>query len=214
MYGYIFFDLDGTLTDPGEGITNSVSYALERFGIEVPEKPELYKFIGPPLKDSFAKYYDMNTDECTLAVKYYREYYADKGIFENALYEGVEKMLSSIQESGRKIILATSKPDIYAERILDHFGILKYFDFAAGADLAETRVAKADVIAHALSSCRLHDKKNEILMVGDREHDVIGAAAHGIVTLGVTYGYGSKDELVSSGAKYLAESPLQILDFI
>jgi phosphoglycolate phosphatase len=214
MYGYIFFDLDGTLTDPGEGITNSVAHALTRFGIDVPERAELYKFIGPPLKDSFAKYYGMSPEESTTALKYYREYYADKGIFENAVYDGVETMLSDIKKSGRKIIMATSKPDVYAEKILEHFGLMKYFDFVAGADMAETRVAKADVIAHALDSCGLRGKTGEILMVGDREHDVLGAAAHGIDALGVTFGYGSADELMSAGAKYLANTPLEILNFI
>lgn len=214
MYSYIFFDLDGTLTDPGEGITNSVIYSLSRFGIEAPERDKLYKFIGPPLKDSFAKYYGMSPKECDAALKYYREYYADKGIFENVLYNGIADMLSAIRESGRKIILATSKPDVYAEKILEHFDLLKYFDFVAGADLAETRVTKADVIAHALDSCALREKTNEILMVGDREHDVLGAAAHGIDTLGVTFGYGSEDELISSGARYLANCPSEILNFI
>ena len=137
MYKYIFFDLDGTLTDPGEGITNSVAYALTRFGIEVPERSELYKFIGPPLKESFAKYYGMSPEESTLALKYYREYYADKGIFENAVYDGVVETLSAIRESGRRVIMATSKPDVYAERILEHFGLLEYFDFVAGADMAD-----------------------------------------------------------------------------
>ena len=214
MYKYIFFDLDGTLTDPGEGITNSVAHALTRFGIEVPERAELYKFIGPPLKDSFAKYYGMSPSECVKALKYYREYYADKGIFENAVYNGIVETLETIRKSGRKIIMATSKPDVYAERILEHFDLIKYFDFVAGADMAETRVAKADVIAHALDSCGLRDNTSEILMVGDREHDVLGAAAHGIDALGVTFGYGSADELLSAGAKYIASTPLEILNFI
>ena len=214
MYKYIFFDLDGTLTDPGEGITNSVAHALTRFGIEVHERSELYKFIGPPLKESFAKYYGMSPEESTAALKYYREYYADKGIFENAVYDGVVETLSAIRESGRRVIMATSKPDVYAERILEHFGLLEHFDFVAGADMAETRVAKADVIAHALDSLGLRGKTDEILMVGDREHDILGAAAHGIDALGVTFGYGSADELLSAGAKYLANTPLEILKFI
>lgn len=214
MYNYIFFDLDGTLTDPGEGITNSVAHALMRFGIEVTERAELYKFIGPPLKESFSKYYGMSPEESTAALKYYREYYVDRGIFENAVYDRVEEMLSAIRESGRHIVMATSKPDVYAERILEHFGLIKYFDFVAGADMAETRVAKADVIAHALDSCGLREKTGEILMIGDREHDILGAAAHGIDALGVTFGYGSADELLTAGAKYLASTPLEILNFI
>ena len=214
MYNYIFFDLDGTLTDPGEGITNSVAHALRRFGIEPPPRQELYSFIGPPLKDSFAKYYGMNEDECTLAVKYYREYYADRGIFENELYEGVPALLSSIRERGKSIVLATSKPDVFAEKILEHFGLIKYFDFVAGAAMDETRTKKDEVIAYALEKCRLAGKQNEILMVGDRKHDVLGAAAHGIDALGVTFGYGSRDELTAASAKYLADTPDEILKFI
>lgn len=214
MYDHIFFDLDGTLTDPGEGITNSVAHALTRFGITPPAREELYSFIGPPLKDSFAKYYGMNEEECTLAVKYYREYYADKGIFENSLYKGIPELLQFIRERGKRIILATSKPDIFAEKILIHFGIMEYFDFVAGAAMDETRTKKDEVIAYALQKCYLSDKTDKILMVGDRKHDVLGAAAHGIDALGVTFGYGSQDELSSAGAKYIAHSPAEILEFI
>ena len=214
MYEYIFFDLDGTLTDPGEGITNSVSYALKRFGIEPPERKALYPFIGPPLKDSFAKYYGMSEDDCTLAVKYYREYYADKGIFENSLYEGIHGLLSELQERGKHIILATSKPDVFAEKILVHFGLIEFFDFVAGASMNETRTKKDEVIAHALEKCDLAHKTKQILMVGDRKHDIIGAAVHGIDGLGVTFGYGSQDELTKAGAKYIAHTPQEILKFI
>ena len=213
MYKYIFFDLDGTLTDPGEGITNSVAYALDKFGIDVPPREELYKFIGPPLKDSFAEYYGMSADECNQALKYYREYYADRGIFENSVYGGIEELLSEIKNRGRKIILATSKPDVFAGKILEHFGLVEYFDFVAGADMAETRVKKDEVIAYALEKCDLRDKTDEILMVGDRKHDVLGAAAFGIDALGVTYGYGSERELIEAGASYLASAPDEILNF-
>lgn len=214
MYSYIFFDLDGTLTDPGEGITNSVAHALTGFGIDVPERQELYKFIGPPLKDSFARYYGMSEDECTLAVRYYREYYADKGIFENGVYDGVPEMLSAIRGKGKRIVLATSKPDLFAEKILEHFGLIKYFDFVAGAAMDETRTKKDEVIAYAIDNLGLRGKTGEILMVGDREHDILGAAAHGIDALGVTFGYGSEEELLSAGAKYLAGKPCEILEFI
>ena len=214
MYDYILFDLDGTLTDPGEGITNSVAYALKKFGIEPPEREDLYPFIGPPLKDSFARFYGMSDAESDLAVKYYREYYAEKGMLENALYNGIPQLLEELRRRGKHVILATSKPDVYAEKILIHFGLIKHFDFVAGALLDGSRVNKDDVIAHALKSCSLFSKTDRILMVGDRKHDVLGAAAHGIDTLGVTFGYGSKDELVNSGAKYIAGTPEEILNFI
>ena len=214
MYEYIFFDLDGTLTDPGEGITNSVAHALRRFGIEPPPREELYAFIGPPLKDSFAKYYGMNGDDCTLAVKYYREYYADKGIFENSLYEGIPSLLSDIRDRGKRMVLATSKPDIFAEKILIHFGIDGYFDFVAGAAMDETRTKKDEVIAYAIEKYGLSGKNDRILMVGDRMHDVLGAAKHGIDTVGVTFGYGSEEELLAAGARFIADTPADILKFI
>ena len=214
MYDYIFFDLDGTLTDPGEGITNSVAYALKKFGIEPPEREALYPFIGPPLGDSFARFYGMSESECELAVKYYREYYSASGMLENALYEGIPELLEALRARGKKIVLATSKPEVFAEKILVHFGLIKYFDFISGALLDGSRIKKDDVIAHALKSCKLSDKTDLILMVGDRMHDVIGASAHGIDALGVTFGYGSEEELVNSGAKYIAHSPADILQFI
>ena len=214
MYDYIFFDLDGTLTDPGVGITNSVAYALKKFGIEPPEREALYPFIGPPLKDSFARFYGMNADECTLAVKYYREYYSDKGIFENALYGSIPELLEALRTRGKRLVLATSKPDVFAEKILVHFGLREHFDFVAGASMDETRTKKDEVIAHALGSCDLFDKTDRILMVGDRKHDILGAAVHGIDALGVTFGYGSKEELTAAGAKFIAHSPAEILQFI
>lgn len=214
MYKYIFFDLDGTLTDPGEGITNSVAHALTRFGITPPPREELYKFIGPPLKDSFARYYGMSDGECTLAVKYYREYYADKGIFENKVYDGIEELLAEIQKMGKKIVLATSKPDLFAEKILEHFGLIKYFDFVAGAAMDETRTKKDEVIAYALDRLGMRGEEKDVLMVGDHKHDVLGAAVHGIDSLGVTYGYGSDRELIEAGASYLASAPDEILNFI
>jgi len=211
MYEYIFFDLDGTLTDPGIGITNSVSHALRRSGIEPPERSELYKFIGPPLRQSFVVCYGMSEEESIKAVEYYREYYKDKGIFENRVYSGVYEMLDKLTAEGKKIVLATSKPTLYAHQILEHFGLLKYFCFEAGANMDDSRTNKADVIAYALDECGIWDKTDRIIMVGDREHDIIGAKAHGVSAVGVTYGYGSEDELSSAGALALAASPSDVL---
>ena len=213
MYDTVLFDLDGTLTDPGEGITNSVSYALRKYGIEVTDRRELYKFIGPPLVDSFMKYYDFSQEEALKAVEYYREYFRDKGIFENRVYEGVEDMLRQLHTMGKRLVLATSKPEEFALRILQHFDLKKYFSVVAGASMDSSRSKKGDVIAYALSMCDSIDK-NIAIMVGDREHDIIGAKENGLRSIGVLYGYGSEDELKNSGADYIAKTPSDIIDLI
>lgn len=209
MYKYIFFDLDGTLTDPGEGITNSVMHALAKWDIHVSDRRELYQFIGPPLLDSFARYYGFSEEECQRALVYYREYYAEKGIFENRLYDGIDDMLKHIIAAGKKVVLATSKPEEYAIKILKHFGIDEYFDRFAGSDMEEKRSRKSDVIGYALELCG-HPETGEVLMVGDREHDVIGAKECGIDCAGVLYGYGSEDELRRAGAKFIVEDISQL----
>ncbi len=213
MYSVILFDLDGTLTDPAEGITNSVSHALRRFGITPPERGELLKFIGPPLKDSFMKYYGFTEEEAHLAIEYYREHFRPVGIFENEVYEGVREMLEAVKSSGKRLLLATSKPEEFARRILVHFGLDGYFDFAAGATMDTSRVAKADVIRYALDTVGITDVRS-CLMVGDRSHDIVGAAENGLDSVGVLYGYGDRDELESAGATYIAETVADILKFI
>lgn len=213
MYQVILFDLDGTLTDPGEGITNSVVYALKKYGISVSDRKELYRFIGPPLHESFEEYYGFSEEKAMQAVEYYREYFSKTGIYENQVYEGIEEMLKSLKKAGKKIILATSKPEQFAKRILDYFHLSEYFDFAAGANMDGTRTKKADVIEYALKFCQL-EEQSTVVMVGDREHDVLGAAKFGIDTIGVLYGYGSKEELAEAGAVYLAESPKDILRIV
>lgn len=213
MYNWILFDLDGTLTDPGEGITNSVAYALKKYGIEVSDKSELYKFIGPPLRDSFMKYYGFSEDDALKAIEYYREYFRDTGIFENKVYEGVEDMLKSLCDMGRKIVLATSKPEEFAVRILEHFELSKYFAVVAGASMDSSRSKKGDVIAYALSMCGDIDKSTAI-MIGDREHDIIGAKENGLKSIGVLYGYGSEDELKNCGADYIVATTKDILSLI
>ena len=213
MYKTVLFDLDGTLTDPGEGITNSVAYALKKWGIEVEDRTTLYKFIGPPLLDSFARYYGFDSDKSMQALKFYREYFTDKGIFENELYEGVEEMLSALKIAGKTIGLATSKPEEFAVRILKHFHIDKYFDFVAGASMDETRNTKDAVIEYALKNYEINDIA-ETVMVGDREHDVLGAKQFGIDTIGVLFGYGDYEELVNAGAAYIAAMVEDILPII
>lgn len=213
MYQTILFDLDGTLTDPGFGITNSVMYALKKFNIEVEDRSSLYKFIGPPLRESYAKYYHFSDEEITRAVAYYREYFSVKGIYENELYEGIAEMLEQIKDSGRKVVLATSKPEEFAAEILRYFHIDHYFDFVAGSTMDGTRVRKADVIAHALESHGITDLSLAV-MVGDREHDILGAGEIGLDSIGVLYGYGSREELENAGATYIAEHVADIMNFI
>lgn len=193
MYNIVLFDLDGTLTDPGEGITNSVAYALKKFKISVHDKTQLYSFIGPPLIDSFMKYYGMNRQDSQQAVDYYREYFRDKGIFENIVYDDIPQLLSEIQKSGRKIALATSKPEEFAKRILEHFNLTKYFDFIGGATMDETRSKKADVIKYVIESLSINDLSN-VIMIGDRNHDIDGANQNGLDSIGVLYGYGNRAE--------------------
>lgn len=213
MYDIVLFDLDGTLTDPGEGITNSVAYALNKFGIEVIDKTTLYNFIGPPLIDSFVKYYDMSYEDALLAVDYYREYFGVTGIFENRVFDGIPELLDTIKKSGRKIALATSKPEQYATRILDYFYLSQYFDFIGGATMDETRSKKADVIDYTLKQLNVTDKSN-VVMVGDRHHDIDGANQNDLDSIGVLFGYGDRQELETAGATYIAETVNDILKFM
>lgn len=212
-YDVVLFDLDGTLTDPGIGITNSVMHALRKYGIEVADRKSLYKFIGPPLIESFERHYGFSHDEAVKSVDYYREYYKDKGIYENSVYDGIENLLAYLSENGKKIILATSKPEPFAKEILRHFDLEKYFLFAAGSTMSETRTNKAEVIEYALSECGITDKSS-VVMVGDREHDIIGANKNGIDSIGVLFGYGSREELEAAGATYIAEKVEDIKKYI
>ncbi len=197
-FDIILFDLDGTLTDPGEGITNSVAYALNKYGIVNTDRTELYPFIGPPLYASFMKYYGFSEEEALRAVEYYREYYTDKGIFENRLYEGIADCLERLYASGKKLLVATSKPEIFAKKILAHFGIEKYFYLVAGATLDGHLIEKSDIIDYAFKSSGL--SKDSALMIGDRSFDILGAKEQGIASAGVLWGYGDAYELENAGA--------------
>lgn len=212
-YKYILFDLDGTLTDPAEGITNSVAYSLKKFGIDVEDKSTLNKFIGPPLLDSFMEFYGFSEEKAQTAIDYYREYFRGTGIYENRVYGGVEEMLEKLKKSGREIILATSKPEPFAKEILRHFGLETYFLFAAGSNFDGTRCAKAEVIEYALESVGIADKSAAV-MIGDRKHDIIGAQKTGLDSIGVLFGYGSRDELENAGATYIAETVEDITKLI
>lgn len=213
MYETILFDLDGTLTDSGVGITNSVAYALNKFGIGVKDRTELYKFIGPPLQTSFEQYYEFSEQQAKVAVEYYREYYRNQGIYENEVYKGIEKLLKAIYDSGKQMIVATSKPELFANKILEHFDLAKYFVDIAGADMDGARTKKDEVIAYALEKCKIADY-SKVVMIGDREHDVIGADKVGIDSIGVLFGYGDYEELKRAGASYIVESVEDIYPII
>ena len=213
MYDYLFFDLDGTLTDPGMGITNSVAYALKKWNIEAESRESLYRFIGPPLADSFQQYYGFTPEDSLKAVDDYREYFRDKGLYENEVYEGVEDLLKELRARGKKLAVATSKPEVFAVRILKHFGLDGYFDVIAGATMDSSRSKKADVIAWAMQCLGEVDVSRSV-MIGDREHDVLGAKQVGMDSIGVLFGYGDRAEHEKAGATWIAETVADILRFV
>lgn len=205
QWEYLFFDLDGTLTDPKEGITKSVAYALQRFGIETEDLDSLCKFIGPPLKESFQKYYGMNDEEGDRAVELYREYFRPYGVYENKVYEGIDNLLAGLKEKGKCLVVASSKPTVFVETVLEHFNLRKYFTVVVGSELDGRRVKKGEVIAYAMQEAGVTDE-SQVVMIGDREHDIIGAKENRIASIGVTYGYGSRKEHEAAGADRIAES--------
>ena len=201
---YLFFDLDGTLTDPMPGITRSVQYALRHFGIEADDPTALCPFIGPPLRNSFREFYDMSDADAEVAVEKYREYYAPKGIFENRLYEGIPELLRDLRAHGATLVVATSEPTRFAEQIARHFGFADDFALISGSTPDGSRDAKADVIRHALATLGIDDPDRAV-MIGDRRHDVEGAAATGLAAIGVLWGYGSREELQTAKPAFIAE---------
>lgn len=205
MYDIVLFDMDGTLMDSAEGITNSVTYALNKMGIQVEDKKELLPFIGPPLVDSFKKYYGFTEDEADQAVVYYREYFGAGGLLENQVYEGIHKLLEHLKNQGKALIVATSKPENYTNIILDHFDLSKYFDVICGASLDASRRTKIAVIKYALESAGITDTSNAV-MIGDRNFDIFGGQEVNMDTIGVLYGYGSLEELTEAGATHIAET--------
>ncbi len=213
MKDIIFFDLDGTITDSGDGIKNSAAYALNKFGIPVPTRDELNKFIGPPLVGSFRNIFGMSNEDADLAVVYYREYYAVKGIFENSLYDGITDMLEALKEAGKTIVLATSKPEIYANQILEYFKIAKYFSYVCGAEMDHKRTDKHEVIEYALETASVTDR-SRVIMVGDRHHDIDGAKKSKLDSIGVTYGYGSEAELKEAGADFIVHNANELTELL
>lgn len=200
----IFFDLDGTLTDPGLGITNSILYALEQMGRPIPPRERLYPWIGPPLQESFQAYAEMTEEEARQAVSWFRVYFDRQGKFENVVYPGIPKLLATLQWQGIRLAVATSKPEQFALEILAHFDLAPYFTGVFGSAMDGNRRRKGEVLAYALESLRI--RPEEALMVGDREHDVQGARENGMTCVGILYGYGYRVELESAGSFHLAET--------
>ena len=211
-YKTAIFDLDGTITDSGPGIMNAIRYAVKKRGLpDVPEEV-LRSFIGPPLKEQFRSVFGLSDEEGTIMVATYREYYGEKGIFENRVYDGVPEVFQKLQEAGVRILMATSKPEKYAKQIAEHFGFAKYFDFIGGACMDGRRTDKHDVIEYVIDSCKVC--RENTVMIGDRRHDMIGASKAGIRSIGALYGYGSRDELEKVGADMIAVTPDDISKLI
>jgi len=205
---YILFDLDGTVTDPKEGITKAVQHALRSLGVAADNLDELTKFIGPPLQQSFQEFYGFDAATAAIAVDKYREYYGPQGIFECLLYPGITELLQLLASQGRKVLLATSKPTVYAERILDYWHLRSFFHFVAGSELSGERVAKQEVISYALEQCSIPPA--EALMIGDRRHDIQGANALGVPCLAVAYGYGDLEELTAAQPAAIVHSVAEL----
>lgn len=205
MYQYILFDLDGTLTDSREGITKSVQYALDQVGIHEPDLTSLEHFIGPPLYDEFMRCYGFSPEVAKTAVAAYRERYNEVGWKENLLFDGIPAVLKALGDAGRKLGVASSKPKVFVERILKLFDIAQYFDVVSGATLDGRISTKAQVLDCALNGLGVTDKAQAVL-VGDRMHDVEGATAHGIDCVGVTFGFGGRQELAEAGAAHIVDT--------
>ena len=215
MFTHIFFDLDGTLTDPAQGITNSFIHALKYFGREIPSYEELCNLIGPPLPYSFETILGFPKEKVMEAVAKYREYFATKGLYENSVYPGIPELLQTLKANGKHLVVATSKPEEYSIKIIDHFGLSKYFDFVCGSLMDESRSKKSEVISYALQRCGLSESdKERVLMVGDRHHDIEGAQQNGLKSCGVLFGYGSRTELEDAGADYIAEDINELSEVI
>lgn len=213
MYRAIFFDLDGTLTESGEGITKSVQYALEKLGKPEYDLEKLRVFVGPPLLEQFMKYASLDFDTAQKAVKYYRERYADIGIFENRPYPGIEKALKTLKDKGYLLAVSSSKPELFVRQVLEHFELSEYFDAIVGSTMQEKRTDKKEVIEETLRRMNLKEHRDEVVMVGDKEHDVIGARQEGIPCVAVSYGYGTREELIASKPLVILDSVEELLDF-
>lgn len=213
MFDLILFDLDGTLTDPKEGITNCVKYALEHFGIEENDETTLLSFIGPPLYDSFKGIYGFSDEDANLAVEKYRERFATLGLFENRVLDGALEILKTLKNDGKTTALATSKPLVFAKKIVEKYGLLEYLDYVVGADLKGGINYKDEIINEVLRQANPCDL-SRVVIVGDRKHDVLGAKACNISSIGVRCGYAEENELEDAGADFIFKNLAEVQDFL
>lgn len=212
-YKVILFDLDGTLSDPKVGITKSVQYALQKMGFDEPDMNKLECFIGPPLQVSFVEYYGFDEENTQKAISFYRERFKAKGMFENELYSNIPLLLKSLKELQFTLVVATSKPTLFSEQILKYFNIDHYFELVVGSNLDGTRTSKTEIIQYILDKYNKH-KLDDFIMIGDRKHDIIGANNTGIDSIGVTYGYGSFEELSNVNPTYIVNSVDELKDIL
>ena len=212
-YEYILFDLDGTLTDSSPGIINGFQYALTEMGLDVPEKSAMKRFVGPPLTESFGNMLGLSEEDTQKAITIYRKYYFEMGgVFENSVYDGVVEMLEALKKEGRKLIVCTSKNTKGTNKVLEHFDLLKYFDFVGTSDDIE-RPGKIDVINYIIRECAINDLTKAV-MVGDRHYDITAAKEAGMDSIGILYGYGDREELSGAGATYIAATPAEVVTIV
>lgn len=216
-YKNVFFDLDGTITEPAQGITNGIKYALSKYGIHVEDRTELYPFIGPPIRDSFKLFYSFSDEQVEEAVSYYREYYSTQGILENEIMPGMENALIKLKNAGCKLYVATSKPEIYAIQILQNLKLDKYFEIIAGGLLDGSRDNKNEIIKYLLDKAGIDEQSEEIrntVMVGDRKFDVLGAQFFNMDNIAVTFGYGDRAEFAECNAMKIVDTAEELTDYI
>jgi phosphoglycolate phosphatase len=213
MYTIVLFDLDGTLTDPKIGITTCVQYALQKMGIDEPDLDKLVPFIGPPLTYSFKEFYHMTDEQAEQAIEYYRERFSTIGLYENAVFPGIPEMLEELRQQGKTLIVATSKPTIYSVKILEYFKLESYFQSVVGSNLDGTRVEKHEVIEYVLTELGDYDR-SQIIMVGDRMHDIRGAKHNGLDVVGVAYGYGSREELEQAEPNHIVDTVAELREYL
>ena len=212
MKNNLIFDLDGTLTESGTGIKNSVRYTLEHYGLPMEDDASLTRYVGPPLVNSFQEYMGFTEQEAMEAIMVYRSYFTTKGMFENRVYDGVREMLTALQKAGKRMFIATGKPTVYSCRILEHFGLAEYFETVCGIDLNEVATEKDELINEVLDFAHL--RPEECVMIGDRKFDMIGANKVGVASIGVTYGYGSHEELQTAGASVIVDTVEQLQNLL
>ena len=214
-FKYILFDLDGTLLDSGEGIINGLKYALKLHGIDEQDMAVLKTFVGPPLVQHLMDVYGFSEEKARAVVVDFRKYYEPKGVFENRVYDGIPELLAQLRQMGRRIMVATSKPEFLAYKILEQRGLKNSFDFIGGSVMDLKRTTKAEVIQYVLEENGINEVNfKELVMIGDTKYDIIGAKAFDITSIGVTYGYGSRQELEEAGADYIVDSPQEVFQIL